>query len=164
MLNKYIIELEVPVALESAECEQILEAQTVHLVEMWRGLLNTYKSKGIRVPTLAVKKISKDEKQTASAEYKLFAKTLLEYHLKYMPKDNVPSQMQVIKQLYALGLTAEQLINLYEESRESYKMTSWHTVKFRLNSKPVAESEGFERKSISDEEKEQIRERLRNLQ
>lgn len=161
MTNKITIELEIPI--DTDNCEELLLKQTEFLVEFWRGILSKYKGKVLPSIYLKRPKGSKleAERQESAIAKKQFYKTLIDHHLQFMPKDNVGAQMQAIKKLFATGKAADELIELYEHSRSTYKLTSWHTVAYKL-SKPAAEEEAtFARKALDDKEKADIISRLR---
>lgn len=160
--NKITIELLLPIEKDGAD--KLLLQQTEFLVNTWKDILLAYKRHdGIAVPTISFKRPKGTVSVDITDQYrKQFYKALIDHHLKYMPKDNVAAQMKAIKALHATGKTTEELIELYEQSRESYKLTSWHTVKYHL-SKPVEDKKEptFERKELNDEERADILNRLK---
>lgn len=163
-INKITIELSLPRASDEG-CEEELLEQTAFLISFWKDVLVGYKAKGVIVPTLYIKKIKSTIQQNVieANATKQFYKALIDHHLVYMPKDNVGAQMKAIKALFATGKTAEELIALYEDSRSTYKLTSWFTVKYKL-SKPAQEEiedTTFYRKELDEEEKTNIVNRLK---
>lgn len=163
VMNKITIELEIPLDADE-RTEEHLQRQTEFIVEFWRDVLAKYKTKGINVPGIFMKKAKgqvTDDKLDTGLK-KLFYKALIDHHLKFMPRDDVGAQMRAIKALYATGKSAEELIALYNESRETYKMTTWHTVKFHLSKVAVEKEESvFERKQLGEEEKANVISRLK---
>jgi hypothetical protein len=134
MLNKVTLELEIPTEID-ADASKILLSQTEFLVRFWRGVLTPFKEAGLSVPSLAMRNSVK-KAASGNSETKEFFTKLIDHHLKFQPKADVPNQRTSIKALYETGKSAEELIELYEKSRAEYPLTTWHTVRYRLSKIP----------------------------
>jgi hypothetical protein len=163
-MNKIAIELDLPLYTDS-KCEDILIQQTELLVGVWRDMLARYKVNGVTIPSLAFKRGKAKVEVANPTGLNEFSKALLEHHLQYMPKDNIPAQRKAIKSLYATGKTAEELIAFYEESRRSYALTSWFTVRYKLGKvvEEVVEKEEvtFERQPLDEQAQAELIQRLK---
>ncbi len=159
MSNKITLELELPDTDNVEELQISLLKQAEFIIQTWGNLVNSLaKEHKISVPTLYLKKA-----RPVKIEDKSFFQELIGYHLKFMPKDNVGRQMRVLRELYAAGYTKDQLIQMYDDSRAQYALTTWFTVKYNINKKartaPISVNE-FERRPLSDEDKDEIKKRL----
>lgn len=163
MNQKYSIELTLPL-VDAENATEALSAQLKQAVEAIKALLGMYKKAGVEVPSIAIRfpKTSAAHKEASNHEFKEFSTKLIDHLLKYMPKENIPAQMKVIKALFASGRTAEQLIELFDDIRTDYPLTTWHTVRYKLvNATQTVENKGFERKELDTKEAEDLKARLK---
>jgi len=157
-MRQLTINLDLP---EDATSEQLTDS-VIWAVKIWRGVLEEYKAKGIKVPVLSIKAPVKAKDAPQAAEYKEFTNKLLDYHLQFMPNADVAAQRMAIKKLFETGIPAEELISLYDKSRAEYKLTSWFTVASRLakNAESKTEQE-FERVNLDADQQEELKKRLK---
>ena len=161
-MNKLILEMEMMVdSSNKEEASSFLFNQTETIVRIIRDVLSSYKEKGIIVPVLSMRGSAKKEPlENDGMDKKKFRDALLDHLLKFQPKVAIPSQVKVINELYSLDKPTEEWINLFEESRKEYNLTTWHTVKYRLNK--VKEEKEPELKELNSKEIEDIKSRLKS--
>ena len=159
-MNKLILELELPTECSDAEqTAAFLQDQANVAVKVLRDALTFYKDKGVTVPAISVRSNIKAE--SVGLELKHFRTTLLDHLLKYQPNVAIPPQMKVIRELYSLDSNASNWLEMFEDSRKEYALTTWHTVKYKLGKKEVKQTSDFERKELSGEEISNLVERLK---
>ncbi len=164
-MQKYSIELTLPTVGENTpEATKCLVDQVRQATEAIKALLGMYKKAGLEVPSLSFK-LPKGSavKKVEENEFTVFSKHLINHLLQHMPKEDIGVQMRAIKSLYATGMTAEQLIEMFESVRAEYPLTTWLTVRYNLNKKPeIVENKGFTRKELTEMEASELKERVKN--
>ena len=170
IMNKVTVEMEVPTPInkeEYEEAEQVLAAQTTRLVNFWKAVLGDYKkSYDLTVPSLAARLPSKLKPEAVESPGKVFAKTLVDYHMKRVPTAHSGKQYGAVKQIYEAGYTnAEALIELYDKRVAKWDGTSWFTVFYDLKNgnAPGAKAEedlAFERKKLDDKDVNELKNRF----
>lgn len=164
-MQKYSIELTLPTVGENTpEATKCVVDQVRQATEAIKALLGMYKKAGLEVPSLAFK-LPKGvaPKKVEENEFTVFSRQLINHLLQHMPKEDVGVQMRAIKALYATGMTAEQLIEMFESVRAEYPLTTWLTVRYNLNKKPeIIENKGFTRRELTEMEAFELKERVKN--
>lgn len=162
-MNKIILELELPTEVsDKNETSVFLSNQISFAIKTLRDVLNSYKEQGVLIPTLSIR--SPIPKVIESnTELKQFRISLIDHLLQFQPKIDVPGQMRVIKELFAIGKPIEYWIEMFEDIRKEYPLVTWFTVKHRItkqNSNKQEESQ-FTRKEMDEKGIEEIQERLK---
>lgn len=166
ILNKIELTLPTPDKEDSIEdIEQVLIEQTQQLVQIWRGVLESYKAiEGLKAPALSVRVPDKYKTKKEPTELQKFTKRLVDYHMERVPTAHSGKMRQIVQRLYEDGHTdADALIKEYEKCLEQYPATTWFTVRYWMNNKK-AETEKEEAKftptNLDEEAVNELRKRI----